>query len=76
MFQIPEEFVWMNIDQFIDINIITVVNQKKNCKEDNEQSLDKKSKTMALTLHSGENPGIQKQKKKRRKEVERQLGRD
>lgn len=65
----------MNIDQFIDINIITVVNQKKNCKEDNEQALDKKSKTMALTLHSEENPGIQKQKK-RRKELERQLGRD
>lgn len=55
----------MNIDQFIDINIITVVNQKKNCKEDNEQSLDKKSKTMALTLHSEKNPGIQKQKKKK-----------
>lgn len=32
----------MNIDQFIDINSNEVANQKKNCKEDNEQYVDKK----------------------------------
>ena len=57
----------MNFDQFLDININVVANQEKNCKEEKEKYSDKKSKTMALTLHSGENPGIQKPK--RRKEL-------